>query len=227
MTRLGVLGYPIRGGDLIRSFRGSPIQHMDYLYRLLIPFAVFWLVLAWRPHDRRVWIAENSLTVMTVVAMLWAHPTWPLSDLSYSLIVAFLVLHTIGGHYTYVRVPYDDATHAVVGIRISGVFGWVRNNYDRVVHFAYGVLFAYPLFELLELYAQPVGYWSYLLSPALIMATSMLFEVLEWGVTELLGGGQGAAYLGAQGDEWDAQKDMALATLGSLITMGATAVMAP
>jgi putative membrane protein len=81
------------------------------------------------------------------------------------------------------------------------------------------LLLAYPFFELFERYAQPVGYWSYFLSPMLVMATSMIFEVLEWWATEILGEGQGAAYLGAQGDEWDAQKDMALATLGSFLTI--------
>lgn len=195
---------------------------MDYLYSLLIPFGIFWLVLAVRPYDRMVWAAENLLTVATVIALVSTYPTWPLSDLSYSLIVAFLVLHTIGGHYTYVRVPYDAVTDAIVGVKPSKAFGWVRNHYDRLVHFAYGLLVAYPLFELLESYAQPIGIWSYVLSPALIMATSMIFEVLEWWMTELLGAGQGAAYIGAQGDEWDAQKDMGLAALGSVIAMIAT-----
>lgn len=197
---------------------------MAYLHWLLLPFSILWLLLAIKPHDRSVWIAENSFTVATVVALVWTYPHWPLSDFSYTLIVVFLVMHTIGSYYTYVRVPYDDAVHAVTGVRLSKFFGWARNHYDRVVHFAYGVLLAYPFFELFELYAQPVGYWSYVLSPVLVMATSMIFEVLEWWATEILGGGQGAAYLGAQGDEWDAQKDMALATLGSIITMVATAL---
>jgi putative membrane protein len=198
---------------------------MDYLYSLLIPFGIFWLVLAIRPYDRMVWAAENLLTVATIIALVSTYPSWPLSDLSYSLIVAFLVLHTIGGHYTYVRVPYDEITDAIVGVRPTKVFGWVRNHYDRVVHSAYGLLVAYPLYELLESYAQPLGSWSYVLSPALIMATSMIFEVLEWWMTELLGGGQGAAYIGAQGDEWDAQKDMGLAALGSVIAMMATGLL--
>lgn len=199
---------------------------MDPLHQLLIGFGLFWLVLAVRPHDRRVWIAENSLTVLSVAALWWTYPSWPLSTLSYTLIVTFLVLHTVGGHYTYVRVPYDDASHAMLGVRLSKVFGWARNHYDRAVHFAYGLLVAYPLFELLERYAQPLGAWSFVLSPALIMASSMVFEVLEWWVTELLGGGEGAAYIGAQGDEWDAQKDMALATLGSIIAMAGVALAA-
>lgn len=197
---------------------------MDHLYSLLIPFGIFWLWLAARPHDRLVWAAENGFTAIAVALMLWSHRDWPLGDLSYTLIVGFLVLHTIGGHYTYVRVPYDEATRAIVGVHVSKVFGWVRNNYDRVVHFAYGLLLAYPFFDLLESYAQPRGAWSFVLSPALIMATSMIFEVLEWWITELLGRGKGAAYIGAQGDEWDAQKDMGLAALGSIIAMVATSI---
>jgi putative membrane protein len=177
------------------------------------------LLLAIKPHDRSVWLAENIFTVATVAAMLATHERWPLSDFSYTLTVAFLVMHIIGGHYTYVRVPYDDVTHVMFGVRLNRLFGWARNHYDRVVHFAYGLLLAYPFFELFERYAQPVGYWSYFLSPMLVMATSMIFEVLEWWATEILGEGQGAAYLGAQGDEWDAQKDMALATLGSFLTI--------
>jgi len=195
---------------------------MAYLHWLLVPFVSLWLLLAIRPHDRTVWIAENILTVATVAAMLATYERWPLSDFSYTLVVAFLVMHIIGGYYTYVRVPYDEVTHAMFGIRLNRLFGWARNHYDRVVHFAYGLLLAYPFFELFERYAQPIGHWSYFLSPMLVMATSMIFEVLEWWATEIMGEGQGAAYLGAQGDEWDAQKDMALATLGSIVTMTVT-----
>lgn len=199
---------------------------MDYLYFLLIPFGIFWLVLAASPHDRLVWIAENAFTAIAIALVLWSHRAWPLGDLSYTLIIGFLALHGIGGHYTYVRVPYDEAARAIFGVHLSKVFGWVRNNYDRVVHFAYGLLLAYPFYELLELYARPRGMWSLVLSPALIMATSMIFEVIEWWITVLLGGGKGAAYIGAQGDEWDAQKDMGLAALGSIIAMIATTIWA-
>lgn len=197
----------------------SDIMRLVYSHALLLCFSVFWLVLAIRPHDRRVWVAENILTGVSVIVLVTTFSDWPLSDLSYTLILIFLMLHTIGSHYTYVRVPYDDAVRLLLGIEVNRSFGWLRNHYDRLVHFAYGLLLAYPFFELLERYAEPVAGWSYVLSPALIMATSMIFEVLEWWATEILGEGAGTAYLGAQGDEWDAQKDMALATLGSIITM--------
>ena len=105
------------------------------------------------------------------------------------------------------------------------LFGWTRNHYDRLVHFGYGLLIAYPAYELLERYASPAGAWSYVLSPALIMATSAAFEVIEWWAAELLGGPAGSDYVGAQGDPWDAQKDMALATVGAVIAMVATVIL--
>jgi putative membrane protein len=197
---------------------------MDYLFWILAAFSIFWLALAIRPHDRVVWLTENALTIATVIALMATYPFWPVSDLSYSLIAAFLVMHTIGGHYTYVRVPYDTISRALFGFELGERLGWSRNHYDRLVHFCYGLLIAYPAYEMLERYAQPAGAWSYLLAPALIMASSMVFEVIEWWAAELLGGDAGADYLGAQGDEWDTHKDMALAAGGAIVTMVATAV---
>lgn len=197
---------------------------MNYPHWLLAAFGLFWLALAIRPHDRVVWLTENAITVASVVALAATHPYWPISNFSYSLVFVFLILHTIGGHYTYVRVPYDEVVQARFGLALSERLGWKRNHYDRLVHLAYGLLIAYPTYELLERYAEPAGAWSYFLSPALIMATSMAFEVVEWWAAELLGGGVGSDYVGSQGDEWDAQKDMALATGGAIITMVVTAI---
>ncbi|MBS3897071.1 DUF2238 domain-containing protein [Silanimonas sp.] len=196
---------------------------MDYPHWLLVGFTLFWFVLALRPHDRTVWLAENALSVTAIVVLAVSYPDWPLSALSYALIAVFLVLHTVGSHYTYARVPYRALIKACIRQDRSPASG--RNHYDRVVHFAYGLLIAYPLYDLLERYAQPVGIWSYLLSPALIMASSMAFEVVEWWAAELLGGSAGSDYLGAQGDPWDAQKDMALATAGAIIAMVPTAML--
>jgi putative membrane protein len=198
---------------------------VDYPHWLLVAFSLFWLALAIRPHNRVVWLTENALTIASLVAALATYPYWPISNLSYSLVFVFLVLHTIGAHYTYARVPYDAVARARSGLGLSELFGWTRNHYDRLVHLAYGLLTAYPAYELLERYAEPAGAWSYILSPALIMATSMAFEVAEWWAAELLGGGAGSDYVGAQGDAWDAQKDMALATGGAIVAMLVTALM--
>lgn len=199
---------------------------MDYPHWLLAAFGLVWLTFAVRPHDRIVWLTENVFTAIAIVTLVWTHHDWPVSDFSYSLVFVFLVLHTIGAHYTYARVPYFAVAEARSGVALIGFFSWRRNHYDRLVHFAFGLLIAYPAFELLERYAGPAGAWSYVLSPALIMATSMAFEVIEWWAAELLGGPAGSDYVGAQGDPWDAQKDMALATGGSIIAMVATAILA-
>ena len=199
---------------------------MPYPHWLLAAFGVFWLALAIRPHDRVVWLTENVITAIALLALVLTHSGWPVSDFSDTLVVAFLVLHTIGAHYTYARVPYFAVAETRNGVALIEFFGWTRNHYDRLVHFAYGLLIAYPAWELLERYASPAGAWSYVLSPALIMATSMAFEVIEWWAAELLGGPAGSDYVGAQGDPWDAQKDMALATGGSIIAMVATAILA-
>ena len=92
---------------------------MNYPLWLLVAFSLFWLILAIRPYDRVVWLTENALTIFTIGALTATHSLWPVSNLSYSLVVAFLVLHTIGGHYTYVRVPYDTVFKAVFGFALS------------------------------------------------------------------------------------------------------------
>ena len=198
---------------------------MSYPHWLLAAFGLFWLALAIRPHDRIVWVTENLITAIALAALVWTHSDWPVSDFSYTLVSVFLVLHTIGAHYTYARVPFFAVAETRSGVALIGFFGWTRNHYDRLVHFAYGLLIAYPAWELLERYASPAGAWSYVLSPSLIMASSMAFEVIEWRAAELLGGPAGSDYVGAQGDPWDAQKDMALATGGAILAMIATAIV--
>lgn len=198
---------------------------MDYPHWMLAAFCLLWIALAMRPHDRIVWLTEHVLTVASVVALAATYPHWPLGNLSYSLIAVFLVLHTVGGHYTYARVPYAAVASALFGLDRGERIGETRNHYDRLVHLAYGLLIAYPLYDLLERYAQPIGAWSYFLAAALIMASSMAFEVFEWWAAELLGGGAGLDYLGSQGDAWDAQKDMAMATGGAIVAMAVAAIL--
>ena len=198
---------------------------MDFPHLLLLAFGAFWIGLAIRPHDRTVWMTENAFTVASVVVLAATYSRWPLGNLSYALIAALLVLHTIGGYFTYVRVPYDSLTSRLFGFKLGERLGWTRNHYDRLVHFAFGLLIAYPVFEMLERYARPAGSWNYFLSPALIMAASMLFEVIEWFAALKLGGSAGSEYVGTQGDEWDAQKDMALAAGGSIIATAVTPLL--
>ncbi len=141
------------------------------------------------------------------------------------MILVFLCLHIIGAHFTYAEVPYDAAFEKLTGVSFNELVGWKRNNYDRVVHFSYGLLLAYPIRELFLRVANVRGFWGYFLPLDLTMSTSMLYELIEWLSAEMFGSGLGAAFLGSQGDQWDAQKDMAFASLGALITMTITAIV--
>jgi putative membrane protein len=149
--------------------------------------------------------------------------SFPLSRVSYALIFVFLCLHTIGAHYTYAEVPYDAWFERLTGNSFNSVVGWQRNNFDRVVHFSYGLLLAYPIREMFLRIGNMRGFWGYFLPLDLTMSTSMLYELIEWAAAEYFGGNLGMAYLGTQGDVWDAHKDMALASAGALLSMCVTA----
>lgn len=198
------------------------ISHRKYLAMLGAIFAVFWFALAVNPHYREDWLLENSLVIVFVALIAIFNKQWIFSRLSYTLIFIFLCFHTVGAHYTYARTPYDQWFLSVLGITLNDFLGWQRNNYDRVVHFLYGLLLAYPVREIFLRIASVRGFWGYFLPLDLMMSSSACFELVEWGVAELCGGDLGAAYLGTQGDIWDAQKDMALASLGALIAMSIT-----
>jgi putative membrane protein len=184
-------------------------------------FAVEWIVLAIEPLNRSDWALENALVVVSLATLFISRNRFPLSKLSYALIFLFLFLHEIGAHYTYAEVPYDAAFQSLTGISINELMGWERNHFDRFVHFLYGLLLAYPVREVFLRIANVRGFWGYFLPLDVTMSTSMMFELFEWGAAEFFGGDLGMAYLGTQGDVWDAHKDMALASLGALIAMTA------
>jgi putative membrane protein len=197
------------------------LSHQRYPVVLFALLVVLSGVLAIAPYDRATWALENSLLVGGVAALVATRRALPLSRVSYTLVFVFLCLHAVGAHYTYSQVPY----------RLW--FGWLagtpadagRNHYDRFVHFAYGLLLAYPIREVFLRVAAVRGFWGYYLPLDVTMATSLIYELIEWGAAVLFGGDLGANYLGSQGDPWDAQKDMALATLGACVAMVITAAI--
>jgi putative membrane protein len=199
------------------------VTHARHASALLALLTVWWIALAIEPLDRQDWLLENALPVVAVALMALTYRPFPLSRISYTLIFLFLCLHTVGAHYTYAAVPYDRGWESLTGATFNEWVGWERNNFDRVVHFSYGLLLAYPIRELFLRIAGVRGFWGYFLPLDLTMSTSALFELIEWLVAEIFGGDLGVAYLGTQGDVWDAHKDMALASLGALIAMSATA----
>lgn len=181
-------------------------------------FACLWLILAVSPVERDTWLLENVLVIIGLMTLWWLARITPFSIASLLCIFAFLSLHTIGAHFTYSMVPYDGAWSALGIDSINSSFNAQRNHYDRLVHFAYGALMVQPLRELLIHHAGVRGFWSWFLPLDLTLSSSLAYELLEWGAAEAFAGDLGAAFLGTQGDEWDAHRDMALAALGALLS---------
>jgi len=201
------------------------LPHRQLLVLLGALLAIEFVILAIAPHDRKDWMLENALVVLFVGFMVGTYRKLTLSRISYLLIFVFLSVHMIGAHYTYALVPYNDWFRAVTGGSLNELLGWERNNFDRVVHFLYGLLLAYPVREVFLRVARLRGFWGYFFPLDITMSTSMLYELIEWGAAAVFGGELGQAYLGTQGDVWDAHKDMALASAGALIAMMVTAVL--
>lgn len=196
-----------------------------YLYTLGLLFAVIWTALAISPHDRADWALENALVLAFGAALLLTRRWFVFSRVSYTLIFLYLCLHAVGAHYTYSLVPYDDWWRALTGGSFNALVGWERTNFDRVVHFSYGLLLAYPIREIFLRVVEVRGFWAYFLPMDVTLSTSALYELLEWGAAATVGSELGAAYLGTQGDIWDAQKDMALAAAGAVLAMALTALV--
>ncbi|MBU6282166.1 DUF2238 domain-containing protein [bacterium] len=175
----------------------------------LAVFALAWAALAVAPRYRADWLLENLPVFVAVPALVLGHRRFRFSDRACVQGTIFLLLHAIGSHYTYSEVPID----AWLG-RAAG-FG--RNHYDRLVHFLYGVLLLRPIRELSFRGREPGRFATLALSVAAVIAGGALYEIVEWLVASVADPEAGTAFLGTQGDEWDAQKDMALAGVGAVI----------
>ena len=175
----------------------------------LAVFTVVWVALAIAPSDRADWLLENSLSFIVVPVVIFGYRRFRFSDRAYVQGTIFLILHTIGAHWTYSEVPIGDWAR--------DAFGLARNHYDRVVHFLFGVLMLRPLREIGFRGRPPGRFATFYFSVAGVALWSLLYEVLEWAVAAVVDPKAGTAYLGTQGDQWDAEKDMALATLGAVL----------
>jgi len=196
--------------------------HNRYFLTLSILFFIEFIVLSISPHDRADWALENALVLVSVAVMAYSYKRFPLSRISYTLIFVFMSLHEIGAHFTYAEVPYDSFLVSSFNFSLNEYMGWERNHFDRLAHLSYGLLLAYPIREVYCRIADAKGFWGYFFPLELTMASSMMFELFEWAAAEFFGGDLGMAYLGTQGDVWDAHKDMALASLGAFIAMSIT-----
>ncbi len=184
---------------------------MKYKIFLLTSFVAVWCWAAYKPLHPADWLLENYLVFLWVPIILITARYFRLSNISYTLITIFMCLHVVGSHYTYVDVPF--------GFTLQEWFDADRNMYDRLVHFCYGFLLAYPIREIYVRIAHTKGFWGLFFPIELTFAFSAIYELIEWRAVGNVPDELGLAFLGSQGDVWDAQKDMALAGLGALIAM--------
>lgn len=184
---------------------------------LLAAFAVVWVIAAidpWYPDD---WLLENMLVFIGVPVLFLIHRKAPLSRTSYIFVFVFFCLHEVGAHHTYAEVPYDRWFEALTGVTLSETLGWERNHFDRLVHFLWGVLLTLPIRELVMRSGRIRGFMSFLVPFLIVVSSSTIYELIEWQAALLFGGDLGMAYLGTQGDIWDAHKDTTLAVTGGLL----------
>ena len=161
------------------------------------------------PYDRTTWWLEVFPVLLGVPLLVGTYRRFPLTPLTYTLLALHAVILTVGGHYTYARVP--------LGFWAQDLFGFARNHYDRLGHFAQGFVPAILAREIL-LRTSPLrsGRWLFVLVAAVCLAVSACYEFIEWW-TSLTGGESAAAFLGTQGDVWDTQWDMFLALVGAIV----------
>lgn len=191
-----------------------PFRDNRVLHALILWLLILWAITAVEPFNRRDWLLENLLVFIYAALLALTYRRFTFSNLSYALFTLFLSLHLIGAHYTYAETP--------LGFWLQDGFELQRNHYDRLVHFSYGLLCAYPFREILLRAAGVRRSWTYFLVASMILAFSAVYEIIEAVVAILVDPELGAAYLGTQGDEWDAQKDSALAFGGAVAAMAMT-----
>jgi len=184
---------------------------------LTMAWALIWLLAGWQPLFPQDWALENLLSLLAAWFLVRQYRRRPLSNIAYLLLFVFGSAHEIGSHYTYAEVPYEAWAQGLLGGSPFEWLGWQRNHYDRLVHLLFGLLCYRPLLETLHAPACAVPAHRYLLPLLLVSGISLLYEQIEWIAALLFGGELGQAYLGTQGDSWDAQKDSGLALVGACI----------
>ena len=188
--------------------------YLPHIFFIL--YLILFIVCSINPINRGVWWAENIPVIIPVLLLLLTFKRFKFSNLSYFLMWFFISIHTIGGHYTFELVPFDFFNEQLSKLNMDFLFPDGRNNFDRFGHFFVGV-FAYPLAE----FTYRKKYISNVFTAILFGVFDLgfwgaLYEVIETIYAIKEGGESGAAFLGSQGDIWDAQKDMLLDILGAI-----------
>lgn len=182
------------------------------LHFMIAVFVLAWGWLAISPVNRRDWLLENAVLLISVAALAILYRFFKFSNRSYLFITLFCILHMIGAHYAYKNTPLD--------FWAKNLFGMKRGIYDWFVHFAFGLLIVYPVREFIAALLRLQRKWLYTFTFSIIMMSSALFEIGEMGVVLVASQTLAKEYLGVQGDVLDSQKDMAMTLFGALISIG-------
>lgn len=188
------------------------ITSMKKVIIFLFLLAFIWS--AFGPASWEIWFLEISPVILGICAIVYVEWKIGLSTASVILLGIYLLLPLFTAHYGVAHVP--------IGEIISDLFGYSRNVYDRVLHLSFGLFLFYPMRDVYIRIAKKGGVWSYIIPAAFIFALSALYEVGEWLAAIYVDPAAGVTFLGAQGDFWDTQKDMAIAGLGMLIAVFVT-----
>ena len=197
--------------NFTNAISGNRIPFLKNTLLLIISsvFFIYWLSTFLGTTDFANWFLENTLVFIFLAVLVLTYKKLQFSDLSYLLIFIYLLLHVYGSKYTYAENPF--------GYWLQDFFDLSRNHYDRIVHFSFGFLLAYPMRELFLVGFKFPNWVSWTLPIEITLSIGAFYELIEWSVADLFFKEQGAAYLGIQGDIWDAQKDIFLAFLGAVI----------
>jgi len=186
-----------------------PFPKNIWLITYFMVFMVIWMSTLIGTSDINNWFLENILVFVFLGYMIASYRKFKFSDLSYLLVCIYLCLHVYGSKYTYAENPF--------GYWLQDVLDSSRNNYDRIVHFSFGFLLAYPMRELFLMKFRFPKWVSWALPIEITLSISAFYELIEWWVADIFFKAQGDAYLGTQGDIWDAQKDIFLAFSGAIL----------
>ena len=202
--------------NAISTFR-TPIIRNFWLQLCVAVFLGTWTSSFAGTTDLPNWLLENALVFGFVAVLFFTYKKHQFSDLSYLLICGYLCLHVYGAKHSYAENP--------LGYYLQEIFQTSRNHYDRIVHFSFGFLLAYPMREaFLKVFNFP-KWVAWLLPIEIVLSVSGFYELIEWAVAELFFPAQGVSYLGTQGDVWDAQKDIFLAFTGAILATTIVSVL--
>lgn len=189
----------------------NSVQKLPLLLAFIIAVLIVWSGIT--PASRAVWIAEITPVIAVYLLLLFTYRAFPFSGLAYLLMSGWLMMHSIGAHYTFAEVPFDWGNQL-----LSPLLGESRNHFDRLAHYVIG-FYSFPVAEWLlrKRLCPPVI--AGLFALFFIMSIAAGYEIIEWQYAVREGGDAGLAFLGSQGDSWDAQKDMLADTLGAITAL--------